>query len=270
MICVDILTMEYSNIKRVELGLWMLFTTKDAMLTPLRGSFVLMNNGVRCTSNDVEVLASFHNSAEVMLIKRGSKTASSVSVLDEVHVSHNIYHQLTALLKAKYDMSKNPFSLECASDGCTLLISAGVENEELGYTVKSPTGDAFVPASNPISDLTAGCKSIRSFSFKMTNETCEKDISVRRGQVEILREIAHYLNRTLVFCQLDAGGTVRRMMCLSSSACCEQREGRGKVVRFFKVPFNRLNPAMANTIYAIDTTVESLVAAGSLAGALGA
>lgn len=262
---------EYVNVRRAEMALWLLAKEKQASLVPLTGSFSLMDSGVKCVTENVAVLAVPKDGITPILVKTAnSATVSKApkelsSVLEK---RDTLYQQLVRLCKAKFAISKNQFAMECASEGCTLSISSN-SDESISCVVKSPVGDAFMQEGFAVANILAECKSIKSFSFKMVTEQCEKDVCVRRGQIEIFRELSHYLNRTLVLTSLTSSDEVDRILCVSNAGCCEMRVAKNTRAKFRKVPFTKTVIDSNAFAFTIDAQIDKIIGATSLSEVVG-
>lgn len=262
----EVMLAEYVNARRAEMALWLLAKEKRASLVPVSGTFTLMDRGVKCWTDQLEVLSFPGEGITPVLVRVVHKPAagkSAVEVSPFLQKKDTLYQQLVQMCKAKFAVSKNQFVMECASDGCTLSISSNTD-ESISYVVKSPVGDAFMSDDSSTADLIAGCKSIKSFSFRMVTEQCEKDVCVKRGQVEIFREISHYLNRTLVLTSLADDSTIERILCVSNSACCEYKAAKGNNIRFRKIPFTKTVIDSNASVFALDMPVERVIGTSSL------
>lgn len=137
--------------------------------------------------------------------------------LSDIETSE-IHFTLCHLLAEKCSMSGNPFTLEFAGDGEVLQVS-GVPVKKLtgdkkNYEVslqcnmRGPTGEVLLTGDEILRDLLNRPLSTKCFEYSLITQEYEKNIAVRKSRGEILREISHYLGRTVVLVSSDANGQI--------------------------------------------------------------
>lgn len=108
---------------------------------------------------------------------------------------------LCNLLCIKYANTSNEFALELARNGETVLLEAKNFQDTVipVATVSGPSGEVSLCGFDLVNNGLKDCKAVKSFSYTATSPEVEKSVSVRKSVAEIYKQIAQYLNRTLVF-----------------------------------------------------------------------
>jgi len=262
----------YPNNKRLLYAVDKFVPEVNALAVPIKGTLVQTSKGSRCSAGTV-ALSMMTMGGPTLALLVNNQNLSGMSGSDKAETAKvlasrdSFFMQLVSLLQMKNEASGNPFVLECASTGCTLRISSGEAGGKLVYEVLTPGGDAFVTSDLPRAELLSGCKGVRAFQYAMRSDTFDKEMCVRRGKIEIFKEIAHYLNRCLVFYELDDAGLLLRVSCLTHNGCCEfYNSSVGQRVK--KVAYPKFKIEHAMFLGALDLTVDAILRAGSIAKAL--
>lgn len=259
----EALCMYYNNIKRLALVLERLLKRNDITVYPVRGTFVHGHKTVRCLGDLQEFLVlSNKGETPVLLTSNPEFSAKSQNVIDYIPtVRDNIYVQALNLCKDKFSTSNNPFTMECALKGHTVVASAK-SGELLNYAVKTPVGELLRVSSTIPVDLYTDCQSIKLFRYSVVTNACEKEVTVKTGQVEVFREIAHYISKAIVFTKMD-GNSVVKVSAITANGCCELRQNKRGQQYIGKVPFTKMKVDPESAIYAIDCSFDALLRASN-------
>lgn len=254
----------YSNNKRLGIVLYKLMLEKGAKAIALQGTFITSSKTCVVVGDDVSLLV-FCKGAPPILITNVSEYAGQDKKSVEISwgVRDSIYNQSLSLCIHKHTTSKNEFEIEYAAPGHTIIASPTAEST-ISYKIKTPHGegllaDTYAPIINDV-------KSIRSFRYTSITDSCEKEVSVKKGQTEIFKELAHYLNKVLLFSTVDKG-VITRELCVSATGCCEVVQ-TPKGTRIIKVPFTKVHIDASSYVSALETTVDTLLGKRSITEAL--
>lgn len=261
----------YKNTRRLGLVVEKLALTQDVSVYAFMGTLVRSPKSVLFLGDEIVALV-FGRQGElpILLTNATEHSESNGTVVDVDPASaDNIYMQALALCQRKFIVGKNPFTLTCSVKGCTLMV-APKDVDTLSYTMQGPAGNVVTESRDVQKDLLAQCSGFRSFQYSVTTDTCERDVAIKRGQLEILREIAHYTNRALVFSRLE-NERVTRELCITSTGCCEyQAVDKGDQVeyRVVKVPFTKVRVDVNSSLTAVECGLDMLLKAKTLSQAL--
>lgn len=258
----------YSNNRRLGLVLGKLNSDNNIAVFPVVGVVVRSTDNAKCFGDRVEVLVyTYSRSVPVLLTNAVEYADYNGQVFDYVpQVSENIYVQALRLCAAKVATSSNAFSMECVLRGCTVVASTHGE-DKVTYTLKTPSGEILTESDIVPSQLYTQCQSIRSFQHSIITDSCEKDIVVRKGQVEVFREIAHYINKALVFTTVSEAGDPYET-CITSTGCCEVRRMKNGGLKVCKVPFTRMKIDTNAALTALDCSLDVLLRSPNFSYAL--
>ena len=247
----------YENDKRLAIVLRKFLAIKDVSVLPIKGTYIVFPSGVRCVGDCVEFLVVSKTGGVPVLLTTNQDYSKKNKEEVEYSVSNrdNIYMQTLGLCVDKGRTSKNQFKMECAVDGCTVV--AEFDGESVTHRVKAPRGEGLLDSGTIPEMVYNDCKGLKSFRYLVVTDTCEKEVSVRKGQLEVFREIAHYINKSIVFVKYD-GGEIVKEYCITATGCCElvNVKGRYKVV---KVSFTRTTVDPDCFVYAVDATLDTLL-----------
>ena len=174
-----------------------------------------------------------------------------------------MYAQLAMQCLSKYKTSKNPFTFACSAGDYSIELSNPDQGSEFLVTAKNADGSICMQGEQNIRDLLFTCKEVTNFSCVLSTNTFTNSISVSGLQVEILREISHYLNKALVFVSLE-NNKVNRVSVVTSVGCA-QTDG-SNLIR--ETPPNKLMIKNTDFVYSVDTSYRSIIEAGSIPRAL--
>lgn len=113
----------------------------------------------------------------------------------------SINFTLCQLLLEKHAITSNPFEIDFAGNGEVATISPTKEEGKkpvLSCCLKGVGGEAITTGNEVIKAILAYRTDIKRFSYTTASEEVEKSVSVRKSRGEMLREISHYLNKTVV------------------------------------------------------------------------
>ena len=252
--------------QRLELELSKLLYTNNLYCNPINGTLVRADKSVISIGNDPLILAGNLDGSEALLFDvtsdRLAKPTTKVVEYNE-SLSGNIYAQALLLCEWKYANSLNYFELECELGTCTCVVSPALNEEgvfegKFTYCFKTPGGNLVNISDNVPKDILTGCKGLRSFKYRVVNSSCEREITVKRGSVEIFKEIANYLNKMLVFTSVVSSGQFVSEVCLSSVGACVTRK-HGSSTKMAKVPYTKLSIPNNATLHAAECRLDVLL-----------
>lgn len=256
----------YENNKRLSLATDHLLSSGYTVISPAEGTLVFAKNGVKCVGNKHSFMGYALNSTPVMLTD--DKTFAEYNGKElprELCRQSSLYIQLLDLLKMKHDVTGNPFSLELGLEGCTVEASVKSAGKPVSFTVKTPGGEGYSEGEEILGKIQQGCKGVRSFSCSVETDDCTRMVSVKKSQVEIFKEIAHYLGRGLVFTYLDEKLLGTRIVYMSHLGCVEQRfdQKTGKTFTS-KLPFAKFRVAGATSLAATEAGYDAVCRSDSI------
>lgn len=172
----------------------------------------------------------------------------------------SMYMSLCTLLKEKYSNTLNPFVLSFTCDGSTADVSADIIGDSicLKATLKIPTGEAILTGDSAISSYLRDARGIKSFQYTAINPAVEKEVTVRKCYGEILREIAHYLNRTLVLISQTQRHLIVEQY-ISAVGCAEVTTREDGVKVYKKVSASTLQDCNVLGVYTANSTVDEIL-----------
>lgn len=261
----------FNNVTRLALVLYKLSVSHDVQVYPVRGTLVRTPVTVRGVGTVVEYLV-FGSAVELplLLTTDESYVPFHKQTIDyDLGFRDNIYVQALSLCCDKFITSTNPFQMECGLKGCTVVASAK-KDKDITYTMRTPVGEVLTVSQVIPKSLYTQCASIRFFQYSVVTDTCEKDVAVRNGQVEIFREIAHYINKALIFTKVE-GDRVVKEYCITATGCCEMREVKTRTSSYWKVakvPFTKIKVDVDCTLHALDCSLDVMLKSASFGQAL--
>lgn len=247
----------YNNTKRMALVLDKLSVLPGVALYPVRGTYVKAQNTVKCIGKDTEFLVVPRDGGEIVLATNSSSFAecNKEQIDYALKKRDNIYMQALNLCVEKFGTSGNRFQMDCTVEGC--VITATGENGNVSYKIKAPKGECLLEDAAAREQMYSECKGIKAFTYTVVTDISEKEVTVRKGQLEIFREIAHYVNRALLFTKLERG-KITREYCITPTGCCElvTKNGAQSII---KVPFTKLAMDTTCSLAAIDISLDVLL-----------
>lgn len=256
----------YANSRRMSLVLSKLLAKGNVLMVPTRGTAVFSDEDIKCIGEEQECLVISRGQDTPLLLSTsnsGRSLFTSETVDYDLGVRDNLYMQALLLCLDKAQRSGNSFQMECSVEGCTVLVN--VTKGKPVYTLKTPQGDCQLDVPSVPEDVFKSCKSIRSFSYVLSSNSCDKEVTVRRGQLEIFREIAHFVGKSLMFVEqreVEGKPFYWHHYCVTSIGCCEMRI-KDRRVTWVKVPFTRMRISPESYLYAVDMSAEDIVRAGT-------
>ncbi len=113
----------------------------------------------------------------------------------------NVYFTLCQLLLEKHLITNNPFEIDFAGNSEVATIAPTYEDGKkavLTCCLKGVGGEAITTGNEAIKSILVCHADLKRFSYTTASEEVEKSVSVRKSRGEMLREVSHYLNRTVV------------------------------------------------------------------------
>lgn len=253
----------YNNPQRIGLVLSKLETEQDVCPYALTGTIIRGHNAIKCIGDVINILVSSDTSCLPVLLSTDKKMAefNNKPVDVDITLCESPYLQILRLCAEKSKSSGNAFSLEC-SVGQSAVIASAHRSGRVVYTIKTPSGNMQTESSRVPSALYSECQGIKSFQYSVITDTCEKDVVVKKGQLEVFREIAHFVNKGLLFTSRNEDGSFREV-CVTPTGCCEARISKTGEKKIVKVPYTRLRLNMDSAISAIDCNLDVLLRATS-------
>lgn len=257
----------YPNQTRLCLVVQKLLDARDLEVVPLEGTLIYSPKSFKGVGDSLSLLL---NSAGQLPVLVTTNTAckslsnTEVELEDLPIVKHSFYEQLFDLCKAKYATSHNQFSIDFVLDGCVLNAATVKDSDsDIVYTLKTVGGDVRIAESEVTKHLLR-CTSIKCFKYTVVAANCEREVAVRKGQIEIYREIAHYVGKGLYFCGKTSAGTPK-LMCLTATGCCEQVRNKSAKdgTRMVKLPYTRFSVDGEYDVFGLDVSLDVLLRAPS-------
>lgn len=170
-----------------------------------------------------------------------------------------IFYNLCLLLQEKHKASKNPVTVEFSGKQMVVVVSInGTTEGELQCCVHGPSGDLVIHGSQNVRDMLSQCSSISSFRYAIETPESHREIAVKRGRTELFKEIARYLNRTLVLVAFLPNGDMLEQYISSSSLLEIVVKGNG--MRIYKrVTGDKLQAVDAFCVYQSTAEIEDII-----------
>lgn len=273
----NLLCKYYSNQARLENSVQYLssqpsfrFFCVSGMIVKNKRSFDVLTDNV--TLVVVCVLPNSGKSSMMLLTSDPALREKDGEMVDTASLEYDpVFYNLCLLLQAKFKMSQNPVTAEFRNDSCVVSISISEENEaELQCSVRSPSGVLVVHGTQNIRDMLKQCNMFHSFRYVTETEECHREVTVKRsrggrvdvtqqrGRTEILREIARYLNRTLVLVSFLPDGDLLEQY-IGSNGLVEvvSKEDGTRIYR--RVPGQRLRETDAFCVYQSVSKIDDIL-----------
>lgn len=165
--------------------------------------------------------------------------------------------QILNLCQYKQRKSGHMFTANIALDGCTLSVKPD-KQAGLLFTFKRPAGELVCSGDVAHAGVFDGHASFKNFSTRIKTEEFEKEVTVRSGQIEILREISKYIGKTLVFFNIDNIEEFSGIGVSAQGCCTFGRNSKGMRTAF-QTPPNRLMVPEGCFAFATATSVREFV-----------
>lgn len=253
----------YDNPKILTLVLKNLFSKCPLLVLPIAGTYHVNESGFQCLGEDIELLVGSGN--KFLFTNNTLYKAFNKKIIEYTPSNvESMYSQISKLLLAKYENSKNAFIFECNGEGVTVSLS--IEEGESVYTLKTPSGNIIVDGSEKSKDLFNKCESMKLFSSFVITEDSDREVTVRRGQIEILRQISSYLNKMLVV-YLHGQSGVEKEYYVLPAGCYEPAVNRTGGFRLMRINKTSL-PTGKLSVCAVDCTLDEIKTAASASNAI--
>lgn len=258
----------YTNCSRLGLVVDKLGAGNNIGVFPITGVIIRSKGATKCIGPNVELLVYSYTGGTPVLLTNNSEycQCNGTEIEYDIVGRESIYVQALRLCAAKVATSKNAFSMECALRGCTAVASTD-GSTNVSYAIHTPSGEILTESENVPLQLYTECQSIKSFRYSIVTDTCEKDIVVRKGQVEVFREIAHYINKALVFTRVSENQVLNEL-CVTATGCCEVKRLKDGSTRLAKVPFTKVKIDSTFAISAVDCSLDELLRSPNICAAL--
>lgn len=258
----------YTNCNRLGLVVDKLGAGNNIGVFPITGVIIRSKGTTKCIGPNIELLVYPYAGGTPVLLTNNSEHCQYNGEAFEYDIAgrESIYVQALRLCAAKVATSRNAFSMECALRGCTAVASTD-GSTNVSYTIHTPSGEILTESETVPLQLYTECQAIKSFKYSIVTDTCEKDIVVRKGQVEVFREIAHYINKALVFTKVS-DSQVLSELCITSTGCCEVKRLKDGSTRIIKVPFTKVKVDNTFAISAVDCSLDELLRSSNICIAL--
>lgn len=256
----------YSNTIRLLAGISNFSEEQSFRFFCLEGSIVKLKTQFKIVTDEVTVFVSCiskktRKNLMVILTNMPKYRDMDGKLIDLNFVEYNgIDFTLCKLLFDKFNVTHNFFEVEFASKDATFVIypdnNVNTVSSLVGC-IKYEEAEAIVTGDAAIKNMLNTTVDIKSFSYRTVSNDIEKEVSVRKSRGEIFREIAHYLNRTVVLVScLDDGRLVEQY--ISARSVLEvytKQDG----VRFYKwiAPIT-IKSARPFCIYLTSASVEDI------------
>lgn len=264
----------YSNAKRLALAVDVSLKNKGVHAVPVTGTVMHTSSGVQPADGVTDILLSSPKAPLALMTTRSSlEQAGGINngvLPDKIYSSRDCFFtQLVTLLAMKHVTSENPFELECEAEGCTLKIASQETPGLMSFEVKSPVGIGYIAGTAVTAaqhiELLASCRRVKSFKFSIRTADCVKEICVKNGQAEIFREIAHYLNRCIVFYTLGPNCAINSMTIMSYNGCYMMRLHNNGNVSMVKIAYTKINFSANMFVCAVDAHADAIARTGGIA-----
>lgn len=215
----------YSNQARLANSLRFLSDQPSFRFFCVRGLITRTRKEFKVLTDSVTVVVSCvmqeTGKASMMLITSDDKLANrnGQDVNTEDIEKDGVYYNLCMLLQEKYKASGNPVIITLTHSEGTITITISEETEgQLRCVLATESGELALEGEDILKQFLRDCSGIRSFQYTTNTEEFKRNVAISRGHTEILKEIARYLNRTVVFVSFLSNGEMVEQYVGSSSA----------------------------------------------------
>ena len=181
-------------------------------------------------------------------------------MIDTAVLSHDtIFYNLCLLLQEKFNTTHNACTIEFKGD--KVIVSVSISDSDGGTlqcTVRGSEGELKVCGPQNIRDMLNRCHQFYQFRYVYQSADGVREVSVRMSRSEILKDVARYLNRTLVLVSFTADGTVLEQYIGDSSMLEVTTLPDGTRV-YKKVGGSMLRDARSFCVYQTSATVEDVL-----------
>lgn len=255
----------YSNQARLANSLQFLSDQPSFRFFCVNGLVTRTRKEFKVISDTVTVVASCvmpeTGKASMMLITSDPVLASKdgQEVDTETVRQDGVNYNLCQLLKEKHAIAFNPMCIVFDSDGGDVIVSIGGEEDtELTCMVKTSEGEIGISGDDLLRSVLHDCTVIQSFTYTTATADFKRNVSISEGSTEILKEIARYLNRTLVFVSFMPGNELLEQY-VSSVAALEVITRSNGVRVYKKVAGSKLRPASPFCVYQSTARIDDIM-----------
>lgn len=200
-----LLPCKFYNRERIGLILFELQKKLGFASYVIEGALSFDKTKISVQSKDCVVLVSYIDEKPVTEVYSSRDCDSDASTIDvDISKTRNFMLPLCDMLLSKFNNTSNSFSLSIADDISNLSVCIEAEfltDKAIQGTLKKDGKDIMVSDTTILREYIKNCNKIESFSQMQTTASFVKTIRVLSSSLssgEILREIAHYLGKTLV------------------------------------------------------------------------
>lgn len=224
-----------------------------------RGSLVLSKGEARLFGEEVRCMVTTSKGATLLTnsaeFKEFDRTVQNCSVVEPTPALP--IRQLANLCLDKYNRSGHMFALDVSLEGCTATIKPDKKSGLL-FTFKRPNGELVRSNAWATSEVFDGQAALKAFSASVRTDAFEKEVIVKMGAVEIMREVSKYLGKTLVLFNTDPEGEYHGVGISSTGVCNFGKNSKGAPAAFTMAP-SKLKVPCNCFLFAIDASVRDLV-----------
>lgn len=262
----DALCKYYSSNVRLVAGMNNFISETNFNFYCLNGSVVNNKGNMRVTTEYATVLVNFisseskRNLIAVLTSDPAYEKYNGGKIDTDIIKPSDTKLVLCHLLREKFVHTGNYFRVEFSADGKILAVSPEYSKEgEFQYrlVVKTPTGDILLRGEESLIKMLGSCKALRGFTHSTSSPELEKDISVRKNRGEILREIAHYLNRTVVLVSFIRDGKLLEQY-VSTQGILEIMTRKDYTKVYKRIPSASLRYTNPFCIYLTSSSVDEI------------
>ena len=197
----------YTNNIRLASGVSSFSTEPSFRFFCLEGNLVKTRSGFKILSDIVTVFVSCissqsKNSLSVVLTSNPKYISLDKQVTDfNTFEFKKIYYPLVGFLKQKYEITSNMFTIDFSNKSGVASIHPEKSEDgkvTLACTLKYPEGEVIVSGDRAIEEVLSECVNMRKFSYSSVTPELDKEVIVKKPRGELFKEIARYLNRTIV------------------------------------------------------------------------
>lgn len=182
----------------------------------------------------------------------------------------NICGHLAEQVATKYENTRNPFSmLLTLKDGREIMLSAGYGEDDGGVQIqimsKDVKGKVECVTSNVslIKEQLAQAADIVEFRYTVkAGDSGSKSVSVKRSRIELYREIARYLNRTVALVSYMEHQSMLVIQYISATECLELSMHAFGMQVYKRKPLVRLSSTLEPRWVFLSSAAVSEIARG--------
>lgn len=235
--------------------------------------FYCLNGSVSCNKDKFKVISEHatvlisciskttHKSLLCLLTTDPSLTnrSGTVSEIDDLIHANSMYTLCTFLME-KFKVTGNTFEIEFCGDPETAFVTP-LRDEDTGEvfmscTLRGQGGDLLVLKEDVIQAALSKCHDPKFFSFSSITPDIDKTVTVKRPYGEIYKEIARYLNRTIVLVSFSGDNEFLEQYISSAGILeCVTIVGQG-VKRFRKVQSRSIRHTAPFSVYLTTASIE--------------